>query len=69
MTHADMSTLMLCKELVAAPSVLPDGAVTPGQQSKIDDVAALLEEIGEPSVDERLDACILALTEIRDASL
>ena len=42
MTHADMSTLMLCKELVAAPSVLPDGAGTPGQQSKIDDVAALL---------------------------
>ena len=66
MNHDDMNTIMRCKELVATASILPE-MLTAEQQLKIDDVEALLEEIGEPTTDERLDACIVALTEIRDA--
>jgi hypothetical protein len=40
--------------------------MTAAQQAKMDEIEALLVEVGEPSLDEELDAMIVELTEIRD---
>jgi len=40
--------------------------LTADQQAKVDQINALLIEIGDPTVDEELDATIDALVEIRD---
>lgn len=40
--------------------------LTADQQAKVDQIKALLIEIGDPTVDEELDATIDALVEIRD---
>jgi hypothetical protein len=40
--------------------------LTAAQQAKVAEIDALLIEVGEPTVDEELDAIIVALTEIRD---
>ena len=43
-----------------------DMTMTADQQAKLDVIAGLLGEIGEPTVDEELDATIAELTAIRD---
>ncbi len=42
------------------------GGFTPAQQAKVGEIEALLVEIGTLTIDEELDAVIVALTEIRD---
>ena len=42
------------------------GLPTAGQQAKLVEIDALVAEIGDPTIDEELDAIIVALTEIRD---
>jgi hypothetical protein len=39
---------------------------TEAQKAKVAQIDALFIEVGEPTVDEELDATIAALTEIRD---
>lgn len=41
-------------------------SMTAAQQAKMDEIEALLVEVGEPTLDEELDAMIVELTEIRD---
>ena len=43
-----------------------NAAMTAAQQLKLDEITALLVEIGEPTLDEELDATIVELTGIRD---
>ncbi len=43
-----------------------NAAMTAAQQVKLDEITALLIEIGEPTLDEELDATIVELTGIRD---
>ena len=71
MSHATTLTDILHVKQVSITSQQAEAAgVTPlltaAQQAKVAEIDALLIEIGEPTVDEELDAIIVALTEIRD---
>lgn len=71
MSHATTLTDILHVKQVSMTSQQAESAgltdlLTAAQQAKVAEIDALLIEVGEPTVDEELDATIAALTEIRD---
>lgn len=70
-SHATTLTDILHVKQVSMTSQQAEAAgltdlLTAAQQAKVSQIDALLIEVGEPTVDEELDAIIVALTEIRD---
>ena len=63
-----LSEILHIRQVASGEAVRSDVAalMTAAQQAKLDEINALLIEIGEPTLDEELDATILELTEIRD---
>lgn len=63
-----LSEILHIRQVASGEAVRSDVAalMTVAQQAKLDDIEALLIEVGEPTLDEELDATILELTEIRD---
>jgi wyosine [tRNA(Phe)-imidazoG37] synthetase (radical SAM superfamily) len=65
MTLSEMLHIRQVSAFLAVRSDV-DAAMTPAQQAKLDAIAGLLVEVGEPTLDEELDATIAELTDIRD---
>jgi hypothetical protein len=63
-----IAEILHIRKVALGAAVRPElnSAMTAAQQAKLDEINALLIEIGEPTLDEELDATILELTEIRD---
>ena len=63
-----LSEILHIRQVVAGAEVRSDvaAAMTAAQQLKLDEITALLIEIGDPTLDEELDATIVELTGIRD---
>jgi hypothetical protein len=63
-----LSEILHIRQVVAGAEVRSDvaAAMTAAQQLKLDEITALLIEIGDPTLDDELDATILELTDIRD---
>jgi hypothetical protein len=63
-----LSEILHIRQVVAGAEVRSDvaAAMTAAQQLKLDEITALLVEIGDPTLDDELDATILELTDIRD---
>jgi hypothetical protein len=64
LTLTDIIHLKQVSTLVEHQGDMAD-LLTPAQQAKVASIESLLVEVGEPTVDEELDATIAALTEIR----
>ena len=63
-----LSEILHIRQVAALVAARPEvaSAMTPAQQAKLDTIAGLLAEVGEPTLDEELDATISELTDIRD---